>query len=192
MLFYNKVGKLALTKRLLDGIPSRGNERVLDVGCGRGVLTVAAAHRVNRSGSVIGVDVWNRSALSGNRANSVLEIAKIEGVDDKVEVREGDTRALPFCRGTFDIVLSNFVVHELKNRPDREQMMREVSRVLKPGGHVALVDFIFTDDCVEDLRKFGVESGHQRDGFFSFWVAAILNFGAVKTYHVVGRKTSSV
>jgi ubiquinone/menaquinone biosynthesis C-methylase UbiE len=61
----------------------------------------------------------------------------------------------------------------LQNRSDREQMKREVSRVLKPGGHVALVDFIFTDDCVEDLRKFGVESGRQRDGFFSFWVTAI-------------------
>jgi len=53
--------------------------------------------------------------------------------------------------------LSNFVVHELKSRADREQMMREVSRVVKPGGHVALVDFIFTDDCVDDLRKFGGE-----------------------------------
>jgi ubiquinone/menaquinone biosynthesis C-methylase UbiE len=190
MFFYSKVGKLALTERLLDRIPWRGDERVLDVGCGRGVLTVAAAHRVNR-GSVIGVDVWNRSALSGNRANSVLENAKIEGVDDKVEVREGDARALPFADGTFDIVLSNFVVHELKNRPDRKQMMREMSRVLKPGGHVALVDFVFTDDCVEDLGKFGVESGRQRDGFFSFWVSAILNFGTVKTHQVVGRKTSS-
>jgi SAM-dependent methyltransferase len=187
MLLYSKVGKIALTERLLDRIQWRGNERVLDVGCGRGLLTVAAAQRLN-GGSVIGVDVWNRSALSGNRAKSVLENAKIEGVDDRVEVREGDARALPFADETFDIVLSNFVVHELKSRADREQMMREVSRVLKPGGHVALVDFIFTDDCVDDLRKFGVESGRRRDGFFSFWISAILNVGAVKTYHVVGRK----
>jgi SAM-dependent methyltransferase len=62
MLFYRKIGKLALTERLLDRIQWRGNERVLDVGCGRGVLTMAAAHHVNR-GLVIGVDVWNRSAL---------------------------------------------------------------------------------------------------------------------------------
>jgi SAM-dependent methyltransferase len=191
MLFYSKVGKLALTERLLDRIQWLGNERVLDVGCGRGVLTMAAAHRVNR-GSVIGVDVWNRNALSGNRAKSVLENAKMEGVDDRVEVREGDARALPFADETFDIVLSNFVVHELKSRADREKMMREVSRVLKPGGHVALVDFIFTDDCVNDLRKFGVESARRRDGFFPFWISAILNVGAVKTYLVVGRKQQRV
>ena len=191
MLFYSKVGKLALTERLLDRIQWLGNERVLDVGCGRGVLTMAAAHRVNR-GSVIGVDVWNRNALSGNRAKSVLENAKMEGVDDRVEVREGDARALPFADETFDIVLSNFVVHELKNRADREQMMREVSRVLRPGGQVALVDLIFTDDCVDDLRKFGVESARRRDGFFPFWISAILNVGAVKTYLVVGRKQQRV
>jgi SAM-dependent methyltransferase len=113
-------------------------------------------------------------------------------VDDGVEVREGDARALPFAGETFDIVLSNYVIHELKTRADREQMMREVSRVLKPGGHVALLDVIFTDDCVDDLRKFGGESGRRRDGFFSFWISAISNVGAVKTYHVVGRKQQRV
>ena len=71
MLFYSKVGKLKLAQRLLDKIPWRGDERVLDLGCGRGLLTVSAAHRVPK-GTVTGVDVWNRSALSGNRSESVL------------------------------------------------------------------------------------------------------------------------
>ena len=104
-------------------------------------------------------------------------------------MKEGDARELPFADGTFDVVVSNFVVYDIKNRADRERMMCEIARVLKPGGRVALVDFIFTDECVEDLRKFGVETERARDGFVSFWVSAILNFGAIKTYHVVGTKS---
>lgn len=186
-LFYSKVGKLGLRDRLLDKISWRGDERVLDVGCGRGLLTVGAAHRVP-DGSVVGVDVWNPRAISGNRAESVWENAAIEGVGNRVEAKEGDARKLPFADGSFEVVVSNFVVHELQARADREQMMREVARVLKPGGRVALVDFIFTDQCVEDLWKFGVEAERTRDRFLSFWIPAILNFGVVKTYYVVGRK----
>jgi hypothetical protein len=72
ILFYRKVGKLQLAERLLDKLSWRGDERVLDAGCGRGLLTVAAARRVP-NGSVVGLDVWNPGALSGNRAESVLE-----------------------------------------------------------------------------------------------------------------------
>lgn len=189
MLFYSKVGKLALRERLLDKVSWRGDERVLDVGCGRGLLTVGAARRLS-SGKVIGVDVWQRGAITGNRADSVLENAAIEGVNNRVEVKEGDARELPFADETFDVVVSNFVVHDLKSRAERKQMMREVARVLKPDGRVALVDFIFTCECVEDLRKFGVEAERTRDGFLSFWFSAIFNFGAVKMYHVEGRKSS--
>jgi arsenite methyltransferase len=187
MLFYSKVGKLRLRERLLNKISWQGNERVLDVGCGRGLLTVGAASRLS-SGKVVGVDVWNRKALSGNQGESVLQNAKIEGVSDRVEIKEGDARELPFPDETFDVVISNFVVHELSNRAEREKMMREMARVLKPGGRVALVDFIFTDECVEDLRKCGVAAERVRDAFLSFWISAILNFGALKTYHVTGMK----
>ena len=187
MLFYSKVGKLALRERLLDKIPWKGDEQVMDVGCGRGLLTVGAARRLS-TGKVVGVDVWRRGAITGNRADSVLENAQIEHVSDRVEVKEGDARALPFANETFDVVVSNFVVHEMKTRQERETMMREIARVLKPGGRVALVDFIFTSECVADLQNYGVKATRVRDGFLSFWISAILNFGAVKTYHLVGRK----
>jgi SAM-dependent methyltransferase len=188
MLSYSKFGKLRMRDRLLNRIPWRGDERVLDVGCGRGLLTVAAAHRVPR-GSVVGVDVWNAAALSGNRSDSVLRNARSEGVANRVEVKQGDARHLPFEEASFDAVVSNFVVHELKSRQDREQMMREVARVLKPGGHIALIDFIFTDDCVKDLTSYGVDVRRQREGLLLFWISLILNFGAVKTYQVFGTKT---
>src|SRR6516165_4346703 len=187
MLFYSKVGKLTLRERLLDQIQWKGNERVLDVGCGRGLLTVGAARRL-LNGKVVGMDVWKRGAITGNRAHAVLENARIEHVSDRVEVKEGDARELPFGNETFDVVVSNFVVHEMNSRQDREAMMSEVARVLKPGGQVALVDFVFTGECVVELRKHGVNATRVRDKFVSFWISAILNFGAVKTYHVVGRK----
>jgi ubiquinone/menaquinone biosynthesis C-methylase UbiE len=187
MLFYSKIGKLTLRERLLDQIQWKGDERVLDVGCGRGLLTVGAARRL-LNGKVVGLDVWKRGAITGNRAHAVLENARIEHVSDRVEVKEGDARELPFGNETFDVVVSNFVVHEMNSRQDREAMMSEVARVLKPGGQVALVDFVFTGECVVELRKHGVNATRVRDKFVSFWISAILNFGAVKTYHVVGRK----
>ena len=187
MLFYSKIGKLTLRERLLDQIQWKGDERVLDVGCGRGLLTVGAARRL-LNGKVVGLDVWKRGAITGNRAHAVLENARIEHVSDRVEVKEGDARELPFGNETFDVVVSNFVVHEMNSRQDRDAMMSEVARVLKPEGQVALVDFVFTGQCVVELRKHGVNATRVRDKFVSFWISAILNFGAVKTYYVVGRK----
>lgn len=98
MLFYSKVGKLKLAQRLLDKISWQGDERVLDLGCGRGLLTVAAALRVPK-GCVTAVDVWNRAEMSANRSESVLENARIERVEDRVEVKQGEAQDLPFPAG---------------------------------------------------------------------------------------------
>jgi ubiquinone/menaquinone biosynthesis C-methylase UbiE len=110
---------------------------------------------------------------------------------DRVEVKEGDVRQLPFADGSFDIAVSNFVLHEANNRAEREQMLREIVRVLKPGGRLSLVDFIFTGECVRVLQGIGVaDAKRARAGsFFSFWMGAVLNFGLVQTYRVTGRKS---
>jgi ubiquinone/menaquinone biosynthesis C-methylase UbiE len=121
-----------------------------------------------------------------------MENARVEGVGDRVQVKEGDARALPFADETFDVIVSNYVVHELKNHPDRERMMAEISRVLKPGGHVVINDFIFTADCVQDLKKSGVEAERFRADFLSFWLSAVLNFGSVQPYQVIGRKVTRI
>ena len=177
-----------MRERLLNDLTWQGSEQVLDVGCGRGLLTVGAARRLT-AGNVVGVDVWFRRAMSGNTPQSVLENSKIEGVADRVEVKEGDARKLPFPDESFDAVISNFVLHEMKTRDDCKQIVREIARVLKPGGHIGLVDFIFTEECVQDRGRSGVTASRRRDGPLSFWVSAILNFGAVRTYRVVGHKT---
>src|SRR5262249_14215910 len=117
-----------------------------------------------------------------------------EGVLDRVEVKEGDVRQLPFGDASFDVVVSNFVVHEVNSRAEREQVLREMVRVLKPGGRLALVDFIFTGECVRVLQAIGItDAKRARIGsFLSFWMGAVLNFGLVQTYQVTGSKPSMV
>jgi len=189
MVSYSRYGKLRIRDEILEAMPWRGDEKVLDVGCGRGLLLIGAARRLT-TGKAIGVDRWVAGALTGNRPEAVLDNARLEGVLDRVEVKEGDVRQLPFGDDTFDVAVSNFVLHEVNNRAEREQMLREIVRVLKPGGRLALVDFIFTGECVRVLQGTGVaDAKRARVGsFFSFWLGAVLNFGLVQTYRVTGRK----
>jgi ubiquinone/menaquinone biosynthesis C-methylase UbiE len=145
------------------------------------------------TGKAVGVDRWVAGALTGNRPEAVLHNARLEGVSERVEVKDGDVRQLPFSDASFDAVLSNFVVHEVKSRAEREQVLREMVRVLKPGGRLVLVDFIFTTECVRVLKVIGIgDAKRTRVGsFFSFWFSAILNLGLVQTCQVTGTKPSS-
>src|SRR5262249_23076633 len=124
MILYSKVGKLRIRDQLLGQIPWRGDERVLDVGCGRGLVLLGAARRLT-TGNALGLDLWLAGALTGNRPEAVLDNARREGVLDRVEVKQGDVRQLPFADDSFDVVVSNFVVHEVDSRAEREQMLRE-------------------------------------------------------------------
>ena len=188
MLMYSTYGKMTIRDVLLDSIPWRGSERVLDVGCGRGLLLIGAAKRLPL-GSAVGVDKWVGGALTGNGAEAVLRNAEREDVVARVEVREGDARRLPFADSSFDAVISNFVVHEVDTAEEREQMISEMMRVLRPGGHLALVDFIFTGQCVEILQRLGMgDARRTRIGGLSIIPATILMLGAFRVRLVTASK----
>src|SRR2546423_3467832 len=78
-------GKFVAWARLLDGLELRGDERVLDLGCGRGAVLLMAAQRLT-SGRAVGVDVWRRADQSGNSADATRANAAAEGVADRVEL----------------------------------------------------------------------------------------------------------
>jgi len=186
MLVYSKSGKMVIRDAILNSISWRGDERVLDSGCGRGLLLIGAARRVPQ-GSAVGVDKWVRGALTGNGAEAVFRNAEAEGVAARIEVVEGDVRRLPFSDAAFDVVVSNFVVHEVDTQQDREQMMSEMMRVLRPGGRLALVDFIFTSECVEILRRLDMHNVRRtRVGGASSMLGTILMFGTFRIHLVTG------
>lgn len=109
--------------RLVAFAGVKGGQHVLDVGCGTGVVGLAAARTGAR---VTGID------LTPQLIARAKENSAIAGVD--VDWREGDAEALTFADGTFDVVLSQFG-HMFAPRP--EVAIREMLRVLKPGGTLA-------------------------------------------------------
>jgi SAM-dependent methyltransferase len=186
MLYDSKVGKVRDREQLLGRIPWRGDERVLDVGCGRGLMLIGAAKRLT-SGLATGIDIWQAEDLSGNRPEATLENAEREGVRERVEVKTADMRKLPFDDATFDVVVSCAAIHNLYDAGDRAQAIREIARVLKPGGR-ALIDDI--RHFAEYARVLGAEGfGVRRSG--SRVVAAflaIVTFGSLRPATLLGEK----
>ncbi len=122
----------AITAFLLDAAALRPGERVLDVGCGLGLMLIGAARRLT-TGKATGIDIWQVEDLSGNRAEATLENARREGVADRVEVQTADMRKMPFPDASFDVVLCTQV---LEHSTDPAQAVRELARVTAPGGRV--------------------------------------------------------
>jgi len=187
MAYGSKFGKVRGRERLLDLLPWRGDEQVLDVGCGRGLLLIGAAKRLT-SGKAVGVDVWQTEDLSGNRADATLENARVEGVADRVEVRTADMRELPFADGTFDAAVSSWAVHNLYDPKDRERALREVARVLKPGGRLLLRDIRHGREYVAVLTAAGLSDVRRADNRAASLLATLWTFGGVRPAILVGRK----
>lgn len=122
--------------KLLDGIPWQGSEVVLDVGCGNGILLLSAVKRLT-SGRGIGIDIWTEGS-GDNRPEAFRSNAKIEGVAERVTLQNEDARHLPYKNETFDVVFSGLTMHHMKAEVNKA--MREMARVLKPGGWMAIYD----------------------------------------------------
>lgn len=149
-------GKLRLREQLLDQLALQDDEKVLDVGCGRGLLAIGAAKRL-KTGRVTGIDVWNPHDLSGNSVDAAKENAKAEGVADRVRFESGDARKLVYPDSHFDAVISANALHTLGDDRLREQALRELLRVLKPGGRLLIFDTAETGYYAQVLRSCGAQ-----------------------------------
>jgi arsenite methyltransferase len=167
MLWSSRVGKLKLRDRMLDGFSWRGDESVLDVGCGRGLLLIGAAKRL-KTGKATGVDIWQSEVLTGNRPDAALSNAKIEGVASRIKIETADARKLPFGASSFDIVISSRAIHHIPSAQERAKALREIARVLKPGGRVAIFDVYHTSEYAKALRQLGL-TDVSLSGFSFLW-----------------------
>ncbi len=143
-------GKFHVWAGLLDDLALTGDESLLDLGCGRGAVLVAAAQRLPR-GTAVGIDLWRSRDQSGNSPELAMANAKAMGVADRVQLDTGDMTALPYPDGRFDVVTSALAVHNIPTAEGRETAIREALRVVRPGGRLVLVDFRHVDDYRKSL-----------------------------------------
>ena len=139
MLYSMQVTKPKLVRRLIQDLKLKGNEKILDLGCGRGLMLIEAAKQVPK-GKVYGIDLWTNDQ-SGNSRETTLQNAVLERVSERIELETGDFRSLPFADTTFDVVISGLAIHNVREEKERERVLLEMLRVLKPGGQFALLDF---------------------------------------------------
>jgi SAM-dependent methyltransferase len=117
-------------------------EVALDIGCGAGFDTLIAAGQVGESGRVVAIDM-TPAMLDKTAAG-----ARAAGFGN-VEVRQGYAENLPVEDASIDVVISNGVINLC---PDKVQVMREVWRVLKPGGRFQIGDIIVHREVPQDAK----------------------------------------
>jgi arsenite methyltransferase len=154
-VYTTRHGKHRAWAKILDSIEWRGDETVLDLGCGRGAVLIAAAQRLPR-GRAIGVDVWKTGDQSGNSIAVTHRNAVLEGVADRVQVETADIRDLPFDEAEFDTVVSSLVLHNIPSPSDRRRALAQAVQVLRPGGRLLLADILHVNEYRRELERLGL------------------------------------
>jgi len=154
MLYSSKRGKIRERDKLIESLNIKGDETILDIGCGKGLLLIAAAKKLT-SGKAIGVDIWKAMDLSNNNPETTERNAMLENVKERVEVITADMRVLPFEENSIDIVVSSMAIHNVKSKEERKKTLQEINRVLKPEGKLAIMDFKHTNEYVSVLKEAG-------------------------------------
>ncbi len=124
-------------------IPPKAGERVVDVGCGAGIDTLIAAKMVGPKGRVIGVDM---TAAMLDKARGAVR----SGGFENAEIREGLMEKLPVEDAWADVVISNGV---LNLTPDKSAALREMNRVLRPGGRLEIADILVQRAVPESAKQ---------------------------------------
>jgi len=120
---------------------------VLDLGSGAGFDVFIAARKVGPSGRVIGVDMTTDMVNKARR--SITAFTEKTGLNN-VEFRLGEIEHLPVADNSIDVVISNCVINL---SPDKQQVWREIARVLKPGGKACISDLALIRPLPDKIRK---------------------------------------
>jgi arsenite methyltransferase len=115
---------------------------VIDLGSGAGNDAFIARNETGETGRVIGID-FTAAMIDRARQNN-----EVRGYNN-VEFRQGDIEAMPVSSNTADVIVSNCVLNLV---PNKNEVIREIYRVLKPGGHFSIADIVLEGDLPEEIK----------------------------------------
>ena len=168
-MYTTKIGKFKIWDKLLDQAGLHGDERVLDIGCGRGLILNAAAARLP-NGKAVGVDLWRSRDQSGNAPEVTQHNADLEGVGERIELHTEDMTTLSFPDDSFDLVAANAAIHNVPTAEGRAEAIREAYRVTKAGGRIIIADIGHTKTYASELTALGARDVTRKsagpDGWF--------------------------
>jgi arsenite methyltransferase len=187
MLYWSRFAKIHRREEILDLVTWRGDEQVLDVGCGRGLMTIGAAQRL-KTGRVIGIDIWDMKDQASLSPAITFNNAAIAGVEEKVEIQTADARNLPFADQSFDVVVSHWVIHNIPDEAGRLKALSQINRVLKPGGQLLLSDIEFRDVYYRVLIALGFVEGRLVFNPLEDQILGALSFGSFRPTTIFATK----
>jgi ubiquinone/menaquinone biosynthesis C-methylase UbiE len=126
-------------KQVAENEGVKGDEYLLDAGCGTGSVAISWA-KILGKGKVVGIDIYG--GMSGNSPAQAYRNAELEGVINRVEFKNGNILEIPYPDNTFDIVTAGSVLHELDKEEDKIKALKEIKRVLKPGGKFMTIELL--------------------------------------------------
>jgi ubiquinone/menaquinone biosynthesis C-methylase UbiE len=158
-LLYVKYGKFRHRDFMLSMHTWQGDEQVLDVGCGRGLLLAGVAKRLvalGGHGPATGLDIWSNVDMGGNSEAATLRNLQLEGVSSCCTLVSAGAQEMPFADASFDVIVSNLCLHNIYDQPTRIQALHQIARVLKPGGMALISDYRHTRQYATEFQKAGL------------------------------------
>lgn len=185
--FTRLLGVGSLHEALVDQAGVQPGQRVLEIGCGTGNLTLAVKRRV-RDAAVTGLDPDPRALARARRKSGRAGLA--------VRWDRGFSEDLPYGDGSFDRVLSSLMFHHL-DADAKRATLREVRRVLTPGGTLHLLDFGGSRDASDGFMARIAHRNHMLEDNFGDRIptlmreAGFVEVGAVahRIHRLMGRAT---
>ncbi len=158
-LLYVKFGKFRHRDFMLAMHAWRGDEQVLDVGCGRGLLLAGAAKRLEAlqgDGRVTGIDIWSNTDMGGNSEAATRHNLELEGASARCTLVSEPAQTMSFPDDSFDLIVSNLCLHNIYDKPSRLLALEQIVRVLKPGGEALISDYKRTAEYAAGFQRHGL------------------------------------